>query len=88
LLPSFGINRLPFSLLSSQGEGGGLPRVPPSKEFENLDHKNAIKQVNRGPPPRFSHNPKYPPQKHLKMTVYATNSMPHPKTIQSDNKEE
>jgi hypothetical protein len=25
-----------------------------------LGHKNAIKHENRGPPPRFSLNPKYP----------------------------
>ncbi len=42
----------------------------PSKDFEKLDHKNAIKHVNRGFPPRFSHNPKYPPQKNFKMTVH------------------
>jgi hypothetical protein len=40
----------------------------PSKDFKELDHKNAIKNKNRGTPPRFSHNPKYPLQKNLKMT--------------------
>ncbi len=32
--------------------------------------KSAIENKNRGPPPRFSHNPKYPPQKNLKMTLH------------------
>jgi hypothetical protein len=40
-----------------------LPTCTPSKDFEKLDHKNAIKHEIRGLPPRFSHNPKYPPQK-------------------------
>jgi hypothetical protein len=38
----------------------GEPNVPPKKDFERLDHKNAIKHENSGPPPRFSHSPKYP----------------------------
>ena len=42
-------------------EGGAS--CTPSKDFEKLDHKNAIK-------PRFSHNPKYPPQKGLEMTEH------------------
>jgi hypothetical protein len=29
----------------------------PSTDFEKLDHKNAIKHENKGPLPRFSHNP-------------------------------
>jgi hypothetical protein len=41
----------------------------PSKDFEKSNHKNAIKHENREPPPRLSHNPKYPPQNILKMTV-------------------
>ena len=42
--------------------GGGVrgTSCTPSKDFEKLDHKNAIKHGNREPPPRFSHNPKYP----------------------------
>jgi hypothetical protein len=52
------------------GGGGGVPpHCTPLKDFEKLDHKNAIKHKNRGPPPRFSYNPKYPPQRKLKMTV-------------------
>jgi hypothetical protein len=43
-----------------RGGGEGAPHVPPSKDFEKLKHKNAIKHVNRGLPPRFSHNPMYP----------------------------
>jgi len=39
-------------------------------QTEKLDHKNAIKHENKGPPPRFSHNPKYPPQNYLKITVH------------------
>jgi hypothetical protein len=31
------------------------------KRHRKLDHKNPIKNKNRGPPPRFSHYPKYPP---------------------------
>jgi hypothetical protein len=37
--------------------------------FKKMDHKNAIKHKNRGPPHIFSHNPKYPPQKNL---IYVT----------------
>ncbi len=37
------------------GGGGGT-----SKDFEKLDYKNAIKNKNRGPPPKFSHNPSTP----------------------------
>ncbi len=37
------------------GEGEGF-----FKFFEKLPHKNAIKH---DPPPSFSHNPEYPPQK-------------------------
>jgi hypothetical protein len=47
------------------GGAGGGTSCTPSKDFEKLDHKIAIKRKNRGPPPRFSHNPKYPPQKNL-----------------------
>jgi hypothetical protein len=44
------------------GERGeeGNTSCTPSKDFEKLDHKNAIKHENRGPPPTFSPNPKYP----------------------------
>jgi hypothetical protein len=41
-----------------RGWGEGGTSCTPSKDFEKLDHKNAIKHKNRGPPPRFSHNPK------------------------------
>jgi hypothetical protein len=50
------------------GEEGHL--MDPFKRLKTLDHKNAIKNENRGPPLRFSQNPKYPPQKNLKMTVH------------------
>jgi hypothetical protein len=53
-----------------RGGAGGGTSCTPSKYFEKLDHKNAIKHENRGPPPRFSHNPKYPLQKNLKMIVH------------------
>jgi hypothetical protein len=36
-----------------------------SKDFEKLDHKNAIKHENRGPPPTFSHNPQFPTSKEI-----------------------
>ncbi len=53
----------------TRGRGGGEEEggtsCTPSKDFEKFDHKITIKQKNRGPPPRFSHNPKYPPQKNL-----------------------
>jgi hypothetical protein len=52
------------------GGGGVPPHCTPSKDFEKLDHKNAIKHKNRGPPHRFSHYPKYPPKRKLKMTVH------------------
>jgi hypothetical protein len=45
------------------GGGGGGTSCYPSKNFDKLDHKKAIKQENRGPPPRFSYNPKNPPSK-------------------------
>jgi hypothetical protein len=51
------------------GEEGGTS-CSPSKDFEKLDQKNAVKLKNRGPIPRFSHNPKDPPQKNLKMTAH------------------
>jgi hypothetical protein len=35
----------------------------PSKDFEKLDYKNVMKHENRGPHPRFSHNP--PPLKRI-----------------------
>ena len=38
--------------------------------FKKLDNKNTIKHKNRRHPARFSHNPKYPSQKNLKMTVH------------------
>jgi hypothetical protein len=44
-----------------RGEGeGGRTSSTPSKDFEKLDHKNAIKHEKRRPPPRFSHSPMYP----------------------------
>jgi hypothetical protein len=52
--------------------GGGrreAPHVPPQKTLKNLVIK--IQQnTKREYPPRFSHNPKYPPQKSLKITVH------------------
>ena len=35
----------------------------PSTDFEKFWYTNAIKHKNRGPPPRFSHNPLIPPSK-------------------------
>jgi hypothetical protein len=43
-----------------EGEEGELHLWYPSKDFEKLDYKNSIKHENRGPPPRFSNNTKYP----------------------------
>ncbi len=44
------------------GGGWGAPHVTPKKNYKKLDHKNAIKNKNRGPNPplRYSHNPKLP----------------------------
>jgi hypothetical protein len=43
------------------GEGGVRGYlVYPLKRLEKFEHKNAIKHKNRGPPPRFSHNPMCP----------------------------
>jgi hypothetical protein len=46
-------------------DAGDSPDAPQPREmidmeatFEKLEH--AIKHENRGPPPRFSHNPMYP----------------------------
>jgi hypothetical protein len=33
--------------------GGGGTSCTPSKDFEKLDHKNALKHENRGHPPKF-----------------------------------
>jgi hypothetical protein len=44
--------------------------MTPLKRLKKLDHKNAIKYENIEPPPRFSHNPNYPPQKNFEMTVH------------------
>ena len=49
--------------------GDGGTSCTPSKDFKKLYHINAIKHKNRGPLPGFSHNPKYPRKKNLKMTV-------------------
>jgi hypothetical protein len=40
--------------------GGGGTSCTPTKDNEKLDHINAFKHENRGPPPKFFHNPKYP----------------------------
>jgi len=54
------------------GEGGVRGYlVYPLKRLEKFEHKNAIQHKNRGPPFRFSHNPKYLPQNNLKTTIYA-----------------
>jgi len=43
------------------GVGGRMGHLTsPLKRLQKSDHNNAIKNKNRGPPPRFSHNPKYP----------------------------
>ena len=44
---------------------GGATSCTPQKTSKNW----IIKHENREPPPRLSHNPKYPPQNILKMTV-------------------
>jgi hypothetical protein len=49
--------------------GGGGTSCTPSKDFEELYHKNAIKHENRGPLPDFL-TPQVPPQKNFKMTVH------------------
>ncbi len=50
-----------------KGEEGGTS-CSPSKDFKKLDHKNAIKHKNRGPPPIFSHNSSH--NNNLKMTMF------------------
>jgi hypothetical protein len=62
--------KLLLTFIDSHREGG--TSCTPSKDFEKLDSKNAIKHENIRPPapPRFSHKPQYPPQKNLKMTVH------------------
>jgi len=55
-------NKLSLTVtVTTQGGGGewGISCTP-SKDLEKLDHKNAITHENRGPPPRFSYNHKYP----------------------------
>jgi hypothetical protein len=52
--------------------GGRGQLIYPSKDFEKLDHKNAIKHENRRPPPRFSHNPKYPPSREFENECAST----------------
>jgi hypothetical protein len=59
-----------FSAIDAHREGGGGTSCTPSKEFQKLDHNNAIKHENRGPPPVFLTTPSTPPQKNLKMTVH------------------
>jgi hypothetical protein len=65
--------------IDAQGEGEeGGTSCTLSKDFEKLDHKNAIKikHKNRGPPPGFSHFPKCPPQKEFEnfcASTYACN---------------
>jgi hypothetical protein len=54
---------------TGRGREGGTSCTP-SKDFEKLDNKNAIKHENREPPPRFFHDPEYSPQKNLIMTVH------------------
>jgi len=54
-------------------EGGTSGTVPLKKTLKTWIIKMQKKHKNRGPPPRFSHNPKYAtphPQRNLKMTVY------------------
>ena len=40
--------------------GGWGTSCTSPKDFKKFGYKNAIKNENRGPPPRFSQNPKYP----------------------------
>jgi hypothetical protein len=56
--------------------GGGGTSCTPSKDFEKLGHKNAIKHENRGPP-RFSHNPKYPLKKFENNCASMTKTFPY-----------
>ena len=62
--------KLSLTFIDAHREGG--TSCTPSKDFDKLDSKNAIKHENIRPPapPRFSHKPQYPPQKNLKMTVH------------------
>jgi hypothetical protein len=62
--------------IDEHGVGGGGISYTPSKDFEKLNRKNAIKHENRGPPPIFSHNPKYLPQNNLKMTASMNKRVP------------
>jgi hypothetical protein len=50
--------------------GGGGTSYNTSKVFDKLDHKNAIKHINKGPLPRFFQNLKFPPKTNLKMSVH------------------
>jgi hypothetical protein len=52
----------------SGGRGEGEKEDTSRTRFKKLYYKNAIKHENRGPLPRFSHNPKHPPKKNVKMT--------------------
>jgi hypothetical protein len=64
--------KLSLTFIDAHRDGGeGGTSCTPSKDFEKLDHKNAIKYENIRPPapPRFSHKTQYPPQKNLKMTA-------------------
>jgi hypothetical protein len=51
------------------------------KRLPKIGHKNAIKHENRRPP-RFSHNPKYPPHNNLKTTVHCASSLKQTKFLQ------
>jgi hypothetical protein len=50
------IQRGSMRFIDAHAEGKDL--MYPLKDFEKLEHKNSIKHENRGPPPRFSQNPK------------------------------
>ena len=51
------------------GEGGGHLTYP-LKSLQKLDHKNAIKHENRGPPSQIFSQPQVPPSKEFEMTVH------------------
>ncbi len=64
-----------FLTIIKEHKGRGGTReyfMYPSKDFEKLDHKSAIKHENRGPRPphRFFHYSKYPSQQNLKISVH------------------
>jgi hypothetical protein len=70
-----------------KGEEGGTSCTP-SKDFQKLDHKNAIKHKNRGPPQRFFQNHEYYPSYKIENDcasnpcVFLTNIPPQSKRVE------